>query len=114
MRTKKPGRVSRATATLALAAAAVFGGTLLTAVPAQAQQQQEAVAQSVFCPYRVTVNVANVRSGAGTSHLVRYHLYRGDTVLATQSQTNGFRMIRPGEWTASSNLTRTGGNCLTS
>ncbi|GAA1458229.1 hypothetical protein GCM10009603_11350 [Nocardiopsis exhalans] len=112
MRAKKNGRVSRVAAPLALAAAAVFGGALLTAVPAQAQQQDTA-AQSVFCPYRVTVNVANVRSGAGTSHSLVRHVYRNNEFFATQSQTNGFRMIRPGEWTASSNLTRTGGNCMT-
>ena len=111
MRTKKSGRASRATATLALAAAAVFGGALLTAVPAQAQQQ-EAAAQTVFCPYRVNVGVANVRAGAGTNHEVLYHLYRGNQIFATSAQTNGFRMIRPGEWIASSNLTGTGGNCM--
>lgn len=111
MRTKKSGCVSRATATLALAAATVLGGTLLTAVPAQAQQ--EAAAQTVFCPYRVTVDVANVRAGAGTNHTVKYHLYRNNEILATQSMTNSFRMIRAGEWIAASNLSLTGGNCLT-
>ncbi|MFE9243986.1 hypothetical protein [Nocardiopsis sp. NPDC006938] len=99
-------------ATLALAAATLVGGTLLTAVPAQAEQVREVETQAVLCRYIVKVDVSAIKERPSkTAPFVRY-LYRNHTVLATEAQTNGFRYLREGEWIPVSDLAKLDVNCL--